>query len=295
MSKHHILVVDDESTNLHIMRQILKDDYDLSFVKTGHEAIKQAEKLVPNLILLDLMLPDIDGLEVCRRLKASPHTESIPVIFITSMDDGADEALAFQAGAVDYITKPVSRAVVLARVNTHLALANTAFLQRGYLELIHRSSDSVAITDKMTAERSTYMQHKIEQFVYAARLSEELMGPLLTAINVFFDSNSKISDTSHEAAFQALQGINEKWDGRGGPKGLKGSDIPLAARIAAVAKAVNVLCTLSIDNRLLSDEQLLNILQQGAGVYYDPELIDLFESVLAADINHTPVNPHPLH
>lgn len=138
MHKHHVLVVDDESTNLHIMRQILKDDYRLSFTKSGGDAIRHVEDTAPDIILLDVMLPDMDGFEVCRRLKANPATASIPIIFITSKDASSDEALAFQAGAADYITKPVSRAVVLARVNNQLSVIDHSKLKKAQLYLLQR-------------------------------------------------------------------------------------------------------------------------------------------------------------
>ena len=117
-----ILVVDDVAENIDILSTILKNEYNIVAAKCGKTAIKIAEKIIPDLILLDIMLPDIDGFEVCTRLKNNPLTKIIPIIFVTSKSQDVDETKGFEIGAVDYITKPVSSSVVHARVKTHLAL-----------------------------------------------------------------------------------------------------------------------------------------------------------------------------
>ncbi|QEP44572.1 response regulator [Ectothiorhodospiraceae bacterium BW-2] len=117
-----ILVVDDESRNLHLLRQILKDQYTLMFAKSGSEAIHNALEQQPDLILLDVMMPEMDGFTVCDRLKHDHRTSEIGIIFVTALDDIGDEARGFELGAVDYITKPLRPAIVRRRVETHLAL-----------------------------------------------------------------------------------------------------------------------------------------------------------------------------
>lgn len=124
MDKQKILVVDDEPANLNLIRQILKADYDLTFAKSGADAIANALKHKPDLVLLDVMMPEMDGHEVCRQLKSDERTRMIPVIFCTAMTEEGDEATGFELGAVDYITKPVRPSVVKARVATHLQLHN---------------------------------------------------------------------------------------------------------------------------------------------------------------------------
>ncbi|SLM32237.1 Two-component system regulatory protein [Desulfamplus magnetovallimortis] len=120
--KWRILIVDDEPNNLQLMRHILGGDYQLSFAINGLNAIEVALKVMPDIILMDVMMPKMDGYEACRRLKSHPETASIPVIFITAMCDTDDESRGFEAGGVDYITKPVSKSIVRARVASHLAL-----------------------------------------------------------------------------------------------------------------------------------------------------------------------------
>ncbi len=117
-----ILVVDDEPNNLKLLGQILGKKYDLAFAPSGVKALSIVSKVKPDIVLLDIMMPEMDGYDVCRRLKSNPETASIPVIFVTAMDDVEDERRGFDVGGVDYITKPVSAPIVLARVATHLHL-----------------------------------------------------------------------------------------------------------------------------------------------------------------------------
>jgi putative two-component system response regulator len=119
-----ILVVDDTPENIDVLKGILADQYSIRAATNGELAIKIAQKQRPNLILLDVMMPGMDGYEVCRRLKADISTADIPVVFVTAKTETEDEQTGFDAGAVDYITKPVNPALVNARVRTHLTLAD---------------------------------------------------------------------------------------------------------------------------------------------------------------------------
>ena len=123
--RRRILIVDDSPQNIQVISELLRDDYRLKAATNGEKALALAagpEKL--DLMLLDVEMPGIDGYELCRRLKANPDTENIPVIFLTSRTDADDETKGFDVGAVDYIHKPFTPAVVRARVRTHLALAD---------------------------------------------------------------------------------------------------------------------------------------------------------------------------
>lgn len=119
-----ILIADDMPNNLEVLKHILQDDYRLIFARTGEEALRQAAEQHPDLILLDVMMPGMDGYTVCQRLKADPRAVKVPVIFVTALADSENEEIGFAAGAVDYITKPVSAPIVRARVAAHLALFN---------------------------------------------------------------------------------------------------------------------------------------------------------------------------
>ncbi len=123
LGKQTILVVDDMSENIDVLDGILRDDYNIKVALNGEKALRIAlSKSPPDLILLDIMMPDMDGYEVCRRLKENRDTRKIPIIFVTAMGEVENETEGFRLGAVDYITKPVNRHVVQARVKTQLAL-----------------------------------------------------------------------------------------------------------------------------------------------------------------------------
>ncbi|MCG8566301.1 MAG: hybrid sensor histidine kinase/response regulator [Desulfobacterales bacterium] len=119
---HRVLIVDDNPLNIDILVEILGRDHRIHVATSGALALKIVALEKPDLILLDVVMPDMDGFEVCRALQADPDSRRIPVIFITSKDDAVDETKGFQAGCVDYITKPVNPAIVRARVKTHLHL-----------------------------------------------------------------------------------------------------------------------------------------------------------------------------
>lgn len=117
-----ILIVDDERININILNNLLKTDYKIMAATNGEQAIKAALTGQPDLIMLDILMPEMDGHQVCRRLKSDPVTRSIPIIFITTMGDAENETMGFALGAVDYIPKPFNNAVVKARVAVHLRL-----------------------------------------------------------------------------------------------------------------------------------------------------------------------------
>jgi signal transduction histidine kinase len=121
-----ILVVDDTPTNLQVLFDLLSEQsYRVAIAKNGETALQRLETFQPNLILLDVMMPGIDGFETCQRLKANPNTRDIPVIFMTALSDSVDKVKGLRLGAVDYITKPIQHEEVLARIQVHLQLRNT--------------------------------------------------------------------------------------------------------------------------------------------------------------------------
>lgn len=121
--KSKILIVDDESFYTEVLNNLLRDEYDISIAHTGTEALTKAmEQPQPDLILLDIIMEDMDGYEVCNRLKQDLETTEIPVIFLTVKSEVDDEVLGFNLGAVDYITKPMSPPIVRARVRAHIEI-----------------------------------------------------------------------------------------------------------------------------------------------------------------------------
>lgn len=152
--KEFILVVDDVSQNLQVLCTILgKKNYKIAIARSGKKTLEMVEKVLPDLILLDVTMPEMDGFEVCRRLHHSPRTRDIPVIFLTARIETESVVKAFEMGAVDYVTKPFNSAELLARVNTHLELKRTREeLVRRNKELIKTQKDLEisALTDPLT-------------------------------------------------------------------------------------------------------------------------------------------------
>jgi len=141
-TKNHprILVVDDAPENLMIMESILSKDYSLKMFSDSTHALEYAFANPPDLILLDVMMPEIDGFEICRRLKANTKLADVPVIFITSKTDVEDEERGFAVGASDFIHKPISAPIVVARVRTQLKIKFMQDYLRGELSRLQENA-----------------------------------------------------------------------------------------------------------------------------------------------------------
>lgn len=121
--QNSVLIIDDVPTNIKVLFELLEQSgFIVSVAKSGESALKKVKETLPDLILLDVMMPGIDGFETCRRLKADKNTENIPVIFMTALSDVVDKVKGLSIGAVDYITKPFQHEEVLARIDVHLKL-----------------------------------------------------------------------------------------------------------------------------------------------------------------------------
>lgn len=166
-----ILLVDDQPTNLHVLVQTLEGrNYHLLVAKNGEAALSIASKTSPDLILLDIMMPDMDGYEVCRRLKADPATQGIPVIFLSALGETKDKVHGLDLGAVDYITKPFQPEEVITRVNTHLTV------HRLKKEISNKNKELREINEgleRIVAERSSQLLHSREAVIFGmAKLAE---------------------------------------------------------------------------------------------------------------------------
>jgi len=153
--RQRILIVDDERLNINVMVDLLKADHKIMVAKNGEQALRRAlSEPPPDLILLDIIMPGMDGYQVCERLKADGRTRDIPVVFVTAMGDVHDETRGLEIGAVDYITKPISPPIVKARVKTHLTLRRAReFLkhQNQILEnMVGERTKELALTQDVT-------------------------------------------------------------------------------------------------------------------------------------------------
>lgn len=149
-----ILIVDDNQTNLDVLFEFLRNyGFKVLVALDGESAIEQTEYIHPDLILLDIMMPGIDGFETCRRLKADPPTRDIPIIFMSALSDTIDQVKGFQAGAVDYITKPFQHEEVLSRIETHLTIRSLQKkLQEKNAELAHLNQNLERLIEQKTKQ-----------------------------------------------------------------------------------------------------------------------------------------------
>ena len=184
--KRSILIVDDIIENVDVLAAILEPEYRIKVALNGTKALEIAgSRDQPELILLDVMMPDMNGFEVCSRLKENPSTKRIPVIFVTALGEVADESRGFLSGGVDYITKPVSPHIVLARVKTHLALFNqarqleekvrerTRELNDTRVEIIRRLSRAAEYKDYQTGMHVIHMSKFCQSIAREIGLPEE--------------------------------------------------------------------------------------------------------------------------
>ena len=344
--KPTILVVDDTPDNLSLMSGLLKDLHKVKVANNGERGLKiAASDDPPDLILLDIMMPGIDGYEVCRLLKEDPKTAAIPVIFLTAKSGVEDEQMGFEIGAVDYITKPISPPIVLARVKTQLAIKAAAdFLkdQNAYLETeVQRRMQEISTIQDVTImamaslaetrdnetgnhirRTQNYVQALAHQLHQAGKFPEYITKE---NIKILFKSAplhdigkvgipdgvllkpGKLTDEEFEvmkthttlgrdailAAERLLDSPNtflqcareiayshqEKWDGSGYPQGLKADQIPVSARIMALADVYDALISRRVYKEPMPHEQAVEIIRKGRGTHFDPEMVDAFIEV----------------
>ncbi|MEZ8824437.1 HD-GYP domain-containing protein [Vibrio amylolyticus] len=181
-----LLIVDDTAENLDVLTGLFKDKYQVKAAKSGKVAIKLAQmKPQPDLILLDIMMPEVDGYQVCETLKSQPHTAHIPIIFVTAKISPSDEIKGLSLGAVDYITKPITPAVALQRVQTQLALYNqkqelylkvkeqTKEINHSKIEMVKRLGRAAEYKDNETGMHVLRMSHYCHVLAVACGMSLE--------------------------------------------------------------------------------------------------------------------------
>ena len=343
-NKATILVVDDTPDNLSLMSGLLKDAYKVKVANGGEKAIKIAlSDSPPDLILLDIMMPEIDGYEVCKRLKAEVWTRDIPIIFLTAKSEIEDEAYGLELGASDYITKPISPPIVLARVKTHLAIKRVQdFLrdQNQFLdsEVQKRVAEVMAIQDVTIHAMASLAETRDNETGNHIRRTQHYLKLLANKLRNhprfahFLDSDQTIellfksaplhdigkvgipdrillkpgkfephefeimkthTTLGRDAILHAEQQLGvempfltfakeiayshqEKWDGSGYPEGLSGDDIPISARLMAVADVYDALISRRVYKSGMSHEKAMEIMIAGKGTHFDPDVLDAF-------------------
>ncbi|MBB1489152.1 response regulator [Oceanospirillum sediminis] len=308
-----ILIVDDEPNNLQVLRQILKEHYQLIFANNGKKCLEVAPVHNPDLILLDIMMPDLSGYEVCEQLKLNPKTSDIPVIFVSAMSDTDDEARGFDVGAVDYIHKPVSAPIVLRRVKIHLSMVRAQELERSQKAAIYMLGEAGHYNDTDTgdhiwrmadyaavlAEAYGWPKEKTEWLLLAApmhdtgkigtpdailkaprKLSAEEWAIMQGHSEIGYEILSMCDSEIFKLAAEIARYHHERWDGSGYPNGLSGDDIPESARIVAIADVFDALTMKRPYKDAWSVEEAIEEIKKGAGNHFDPEMVELFQQVL---------------
>ncbi len=338
-----VLIVDDTPENVSLLEAILSADYVTKTATRGEDALKIAQETPPDLILLDIMMPEMNGYEVCKALKHNDATKRIPVIFVTALLDSGDETRGFEAGGVDYITKPVVGAIVRSRIKAHLALKEVQDdLEDWNRNLKKRLLNSISTIRKntealMTADERAFglegrtqsvellsgvFELMEDRFGVSSRAVSELAGDAARKMKIPAEGIAKIrlagllhnagtlgakraQSIKHESEMSSnelseylahpargqelfnplvelhdvglmVRGHHEAYNGNGFPDGLKGDDIPIGARLIAIADVIENAANSVSGER---DDYALMIARRQAGTLLDPRLVPLFSMI----------------
>ena len=308
-----ILIADDEPNNLQVLKQILSGRYQLLFANNGEKAVEAANKHLPDLVLLDIMMPVMNGYEACEKLKSIPATKNIPIIFVTAMSEVEDEARGFDVGAVDYIQKPVSGPIVLRRIETHLSLVRAQELENSQKAAIYMLGEAGHYNDSDTgvhiwrmaaysralAEAAGWSEHMLDRIELAAPMHDTgkvgIPDDILKASRKLTLEEWEVMKRHAEIGYNILSNSNtpmfimaaeiaryhhEKWDGSGYPEGLSGESIPEAARIVALADVFDALTMKRPYKEAWSVEDAIAEIRKNSGSHFEPRLVELFEKIL---------------
>ena len=342
--KPNILVVDDTPENLSLMSELLRDEYKGKLAPNGPRGLQIAQSdPKPDLILLDIMMPDMDGYQVMQQLQANAATRDIPVIFLTAMAGVDDERKGLDLGAVDYITKPISPSITLARVRNHLQLKiardfmqhRNEFLDRevrqrtrqvaaiqdvtiramaslaetrdnetgnhirrtqtyvkalavklkdhprfrqfctpANIELLFKSAPlhdigKVGIPDHILLKPGKLTPDEFEVMKSHATLGRDAIEHALSNLG---DDDARFLQMAKDIAY----GHHEKWDGSGYPQGIGGDDIPVPARLMALADVYDALISRRVYKDPKTHEDAMAIILAGRASHFDPDLVDAF-------------------
>ena len=206
--RQKILIIDDTPANIQILHAVLGDAYSIFFATSGREGIELAAKELPDLIFLDIMMPEMDGYEVCRQLKGDPLTRQIPIIFITAMSTVEDEAKGLELGAIDYITKPFSPPIVNARVKNHLELKrHRDLLEKVTIELDKKNLalNLLAREDALTGlANRRYFNEVLESEITRAQRSRQLLSLILCDVDFFKNYNDHYGHVAGDKCLQVI-------------------------------------------------------------------------------------------
>ncbi len=326
MKKFKILIIDDQIENIDVLKEILEDQYVIYAIKDSRKVAEFVKKNPPDIILLDIMMPEIDGYELCITLKKDPLWSKIPIIFITADSSIDSEEKGLKLGAVDYITKPIKPAVVRARVETHLELytfrreleekviQRTKEIEDTKLQIIRILGRAAEFKDNETGMHVIRMSHysrliasvlfpddkKWVDLIFKAAPMHDI-GKIGIPDHILQKEGSLdedewkimkdhpnfgaeiIGDDKNELlrlAGEIALAHHEKYDGTGYPRGLKGKDIPLSARIITIADVFDALTTKRPYKEAWDTQTALQYMEKNTGKHFDPEIFAVFKSII---------------
>jgi putative two-component system response regulator len=335
--KSKILIVDDVPENIRVMMDVLKDEFTILAATNGQKALDLIEKnLDTDLIVLDIMMPEMDGYEVCKILKSSSSTKEIPVIFITSLNEVENEEKGLELGAVDYLTKPINAYLVKQRVKNHIELkhhrdhledlvkARTKELEESKEATIEAMGIVAEKRDTLTGEHVQRVKQYVKliaeqlekngkykdildkQYIHNVYLCSPLhdLGKIAIRDSILLKNGRLTSEEFEEMKQHTVIGEetlemvqkhlsndmlevakslaiahHENWDGSGYPKGLKGDEIPLSARILTVADVYDAMIHKRVYKDSIPRDEVLEEIERNRGIKFEPDIVDAFFEV----------------
>jgi putative two-component system response regulator len=321
-----VLIVDDEYIGRETLQSVLEGEgYDLEMAENGFQAIEKAKQLLPDVILLDVMMPGMTGFEVCQRIRSDPQIAEIPIIILTALDDRESLLNALKAGADDFISKPFdryelrARLLGITRLNRYQKLLQeraklreaNAQLLNAYEATIEGLSHALDLRDRETEGHSQRVTEVTVRLAQASNISDEEIvhlrrGALLHDIGKIGIPDSILhkpdSLTPEEwvimrkhpqFAYDMLSPIeylhpaldipyshHEKWDGTGYPRGLKAEEIPMSARLFAIADVWDAVTSDRPYRPAWTEEQARTYIHEQSGKHFDPQVVELFFKVI---------------
>lgn len=256
-----ILVVDDTPENVKVLGEILRDaGYGINVAMNGEQALASVSRVKPDLVLLDIMMPVMDGYEVCRRLNQNPSTKDIPVIFLSAKTETDSLVKGFDLGAVDYVTKPFQSAELLKRVDTHMTIAR---LRKELLQRVGQLSEAVRTIENLQREQDAFLRHEMNNVIHPISGYVELLSTNLSGrLDQVGAGWLKAVATGTETMADMLTSLKDLHDFERGSNRLTKLDIPLYGLLEDVISDVSVgfdndvvisLTPTSFDERISAD------------------------------------------
>jgi putative two-component system response regulator len=318
-----ILIVDDDPQIVHILSRLLqREGYLVETAVNGVEALTRVDEQQPDLILLDVVMPEMDGFTLCQRLKDDERTALIPITMLTGRDDHENHRRGIEAGADDFLVKPFDQSILRARIRTQLRLKRLTDQLEHTENVIFTLAMVIEQKDAYTEGHLRRLQVYGSKLAYASGLEEPVVravryggllhdigkigvsetilgkpGPLtteeITQMREHPQIGARLIAPMRFAPDVApiIRGHHERWDGRGYPDGLQGDSIPIGARIIAIVDAYDAMTTDRPYRAALSYAEAIWRLRKGRGIQFDPHLLDIFLTMLNDD-DLTPTGPY---